>query len=198
VQNNPDKERSTNKIQTCIKRIKKKIPWEGWMSVVCVSVCLRPIPSTEESYRLWCVTVWSRNLKEWGALTRVGVFCQKNMFTSLLRVNLFFSPHFCIIHLTTYLLLACTCNFKTKVRYHSSVTSLMAYKRPASTFKLRAWRVKPTVSVCLVMECMTNKTTLNYTVQSEPDSCWTHTAFQIPSSTVRISLRFTPVHFYPN
>ena len=41
------------------------------------SLCDRPIPSPEESYRLWCHYVPSRNLKNETALAQVGHLRQR-------------------------------------------------------------------------------------------------------------------------
>jgi len=58
--------------------INKKIPPGAWMSVRCECCVLsgrglgdEPITRPEESYRLWCVVMWSRNLKN-EAMARVG------------------------------------------------------------------------------------------------------------------------------
>jgi hypothetical protein len=52
---------------------KKKIPPGAWMSVLSVvfsgrGLCDRPITRPEESYIMWCVWVWSQNLKNEEAL----------------------------------------------------------------------------------------------------------------------------------
>jgi len=52
-------------------RLRVKIPPGAWMSVswqYCVlsgiSLCVGPITRPEQSYRVWCVWVWSRNLND--------------------------------------------------------------------------------------------------------------------------------------
>jgi len=51
-------------------------PGHGCSSVVCCvlsgSLCNELITRPEESYRLWCAVVWSRNLKNEEAMTLVG------------------------------------------------------------------------------------------------------------------------------
>jgi len=60
------------------------IPPGAWMSVCwecCVfsgrGLCDELITRPEESYRLWCVWVWSRNLVNEEALAHWGLLCQK-------------------------------------------------------------------------------------------------------------------------
>ena len=55
------------------------IPPGAWMCVCCEcfvlsgrGLCDELITRPEESYRLWCIVVWSRNLKNEEAMTRVG------------------------------------------------------------------------------------------------------------------------------
>ena len=51
-------------------------------------LCDGSIPCPEESYRLWCVTVWSRNLKNEAALARVGLLCQRKKNTLNISYNI--------------------------------------------------------------------------------------------------------------
>ena len=59
--------------------LRVRIPPEAWMSVCCGccvwsgrGLCDGPIARPEESYRLWCVIVWSTNLENEAALVSVG------------------------------------------------------------------------------------------------------------------------------
>ena len=56
-----------------------RIPPGVWMSVCCEccvlsgrGLCDTLITHSEESYRLWCVVVWSRNLKNEAAMAHIG------------------------------------------------------------------------------------------------------------------------------
>jgi hypothetical protein len=56
-----------------------RIPPEAWIFLSCTvfvlsgrGLCDGPIPRPEESYRLWCVAVWSRDLQKEEASTRLG------------------------------------------------------------------------------------------------------------------------------
>ena len=49
--------------------------WALWFSGV--SIWDGPITRPEETYRLWCVIVWSRNLKTEAALARGGLLRQR-------------------------------------------------------------------------------------------------------------------------
>jgi hypothetical protein len=56
-----------------------RIPPRAWMSVFCEccvlwgrGLCVGLITRLEESYRVWCVWVWSWSLKQWGGLGPQG------------------------------------------------------------------------------------------------------------------------------
>jgi hypothetical protein len=57
----------------------KKIPLGAWMSVCCEccvlsgrGLCVGLVTRPEESYRVWCVWVWSWSLEKWGGLGPQG------------------------------------------------------------------------------------------------------------------------------
>jgi len=65
-------------------RLWVRIPPEAWTSVLCVScvlygrgLCDELTTRPEESYRVWCVAVWSRNLVNEKALAHWGLSRQK-------------------------------------------------------------------------------------------------------------------------
>jgi hypothetical protein len=64
-----------------------RIPPGAWMFVCCVlsgrGLCDELITHPEESYRLWRVVVWSRNLVNKEAIARAGLQSQRNSNSSL-------------------------------------------------------------------------------------------------------------------
>ena len=71
----------------CLLRSWVRIP-PGACTFVCCECCVLSgrglcdglITRPEESYRLWCVIVWSRNLKNDEAMARVGLQRHKNVY----------------------------------------------------------------------------------------------------------------------
>jgi hypothetical protein len=52
-----------------------------WMFCVVRGLCDGPIARPEESYRVWCVWVWSWSLDDEDFLTHYGLLCHKKNYT---------------------------------------------------------------------------------------------------------------------
>jgi len=100
-------------------RLWVRIPPGAWMSVCCKCCLLSGrglwdelITRPEESYRLWCDSVWSRNLVNEEALAHWGLLCQKQQQYRPYEVLLLLSYSFgSIVYHCLYGCMFCTLLF---------------------------------------------------------------------------------------